>query len=157
MIAAAIPSVAATRTGDSTLGRICRVMIRRDGVPIDRAASTNSRSFSASTSPRTTRAACIQLVSPIAMTISRKVPSRGPRMPATVSRNRKIITSSKGSSGSARKRSVSRIRSPSIRRKKPAITPTVVPMKIATSIATVPTASEMRPPNIIRASMSRPS
>jgi hypothetical protein len=51
MIAPAMPSVAATITGEITLGRMWRVMIRSDGVPIDRAASTNSRSFSVSTSP----------------------------------------------------------------------------------------------------------
>jgi hypothetical protein len=40
MIASATPSVAATMTGDTTLGRMWRRMIRRGGVPIDRAAST---------------------------------------------------------------------------------------------------------------------
>ena len=81
MIASAMPRVAATMTGETTLGRMWRRMIRRGGVPMDRAASTNSRSFSASTSPRTMRAACIQLVTPMAKTISRKVPSSGPMMP----------------------------------------------------------------------------
>ena len=40
MIAAAIPSVAATRTGDRTLGRMWRHMIRCVGVPSETAAST---------------------------------------------------------------------------------------------------------------------
>ena len=53
-------------------------MIRRLGVPIDFAASTNSRSFSASTSPRTIRAVCIQLVMPMMKTISRKMPGLRP-------------------------------------------------------------------------------
>ena len=48
--ALAIPSVAETMIGDRIEGRICREMIRRAGVPIERAASTNSRSLIESTS-----------------------------------------------------------------------------------------------------------
>ncbi|EKD60189.1 MAG: hypothetical protein ACD_54C00900G0002 [uncultured bacterium] len=91
------------------------MMIRRGAAPMDRAASTYSRSFSASTSPRTMRAACIQLVMPMAKTISKKAPISGPRMPATRSRNSITITSSNGISGSARNMSVNRISGPSRR------------------------------------------
>ena len=50
-------------------------------------------------------------------TISRKIPVSGPNMPRSVSRNSMMMTSSSGSSGSARNRSVSRISRPSSRRK----------------------------------------
>ena len=42
------------------------------------AAVTNSRSFSASTSPRTMRAVCIQLEMPMTNTMSRKIPVSRP-------------------------------------------------------------------------------
>ena len=117
MIAEAMPSVAETMMGDITLGRMWRSTRRWDGVPIERAASTNSRSFSASTSPRTIRAVCIHEVAPIAVTIRRKIPPSGPKPFDSGSRNSVTINSSKGSSGSARNRSVSRIRCPSRRLK----------------------------------------
>ena len=66
MIAVAMPRVAETMIGDSTLGRMCRVISFWLVVPMERAAITNSRSFSASTSPRTIRAVGIQLVTPMA-------------------------------------------------------------------------------------------
>ena len=43
MIALAMPSVADNMIGDSTLGRMCRPISWAFAVPIDRAASTNSR------------------------------------------------------------------------------------------------------------------
>ena len=115
--ALAMPSVAETMMGDITLGRMCRVTMRRAGVPIEREASTNSRSFSASTSPRTMRAVFIHEVTEMAVTIRMKMPVSGPKASTSVSRNRSTISSSSGSSGSARKRSVSRISGPSSRLK----------------------------------------
>ena len=61
-----------------------------------------------------------------------------------------MITSSSGRLGRASIRSVKRISGLSSRRKKPDSTPTSVPKVIATSIATTPTASEIRPPNRLR-------
>jgi hypothetical protein len=78
MIAVAIPSVAETMIGDSTFGRIWRRIMSKSEVPIDRAASTNSRSFRARTSPRTMRAVCIHEVMPTSVTIRMKVPPSGP-------------------------------------------------------------------------------
>ena len=73
-----MPSVADTVIGDRTLGRTCRLIMRRAGVPMEREAMTNSRSFSASTSPRTIRAVCIQEVMPMTKTISMNMPVSGP-------------------------------------------------------------------------------
>ena len=157
MIAVAIPSVAATMIGDSTLGRMWRVIIRRFGVPMDRAARMNSRSFRPRTSPRTIRAACIQLVAPIADTIRTKVPKPGPIAWPSGSRNSVTISSRSGSRGRARNSSVIRISGASSRRKKPDRIPIRVPSVTAISIAVSPTASDTCPPFISRASMSRPS
>ena len=63
------------------------------------------------------RAVFIQLVMPMMKTMSRKIPVSGPNMPRSVSRNSMMMTRSSGSSGSARKRSVTRISRPSSRRK----------------------------------------
>ena len=92
-------------------------MMRRRRVPMLRAAVTNSRSFSASTSPRTMRAVCIQLVMPMTNTMSRKIPVSGPNAVRRVSRNSMMMTRSSGSRGSARNRSVVRISGPSRRLK----------------------------------------
>ena len=74
-----------------------------------------------------------------------------------LSRNRYITSSSSGSVGSARKRSVSHIRAASTQPlAMPATEPTSTPTVSATSMAAKPTASEMRPPYIMRASRSWP-
>jgi len=117
MIALAMPSVAETMIGLITLGSTWRVIIRLGGVPIERAARTNSRSFIVSTSPRTIRAVCIQLVTPMAKTIRKKIPVSGPKRRDKGSRNSVTIKRRSGNSGSARNRSVSRIRISSSRRK----------------------------------------
>ena len=58
-----------------------------------------------------------------------------------------MTSSSSGSGGSDRNRSVSHIRPAStLPREMPATAPTSMPTTIATSIAASPTASEMRPP-----------
>ena len=113
MIALAMPKVAETMIGLSTLGRMWRVMMRRRRVPMLRAAVTNARSRSASTSPRTMRAVCIQLVMPMTNTTSRKIPVSGPKAARRLSRKSMMTTSSSGSSGSARNMSVPRISRPS--------------------------------------------
>ncbi len=77
MIALASPSVAETMIGESTLGKMCRLMMRRSRVPMDCAASTNSRSLMASTSPRTMRAVFIHEVMPMTKTIRMKMPGLG--------------------------------------------------------------------------------
>ncbi len=157
MIACATSSVAATITGETTLGRMWRRMMRWGAAPMDRAASTYSRSFSASTSPRTMRAVCIHEVAPMATTIRVKAPSSGPRTLAIRSRNNITMTSSSGISGRARNMSVSRISGPSSRRKYPARMPMNVPSVMAMIMATKPTASDTLPACIILCSMSRPS
>jgi hypothetical protein len=149
--ALATPKVAETMIGDITLGKIWRKIIRRAGV-LDREAKTNSRSFSAKTSPRTIRAICIQDVTPIAITIRIKIPPSGPNEITKGPRN--TISKSKGR---ARNRSVKRIKIPSRRRKYSASTPTKVPSKIDRAIAVKPTAMVICPPAKIRASMSRPN
>ena len=157
MIAVAIPSVADTMIGDSTFGRICRVMIWLLLVPMDRAARTNSRSLMARTSPRTIRAVGIHEVMPMAQTIRMKIPRSSPNAADRGSRNSSIMTSSKGSRGRARNRSVRRISGPSSRLKNPATTPMNEPRNSASSIAVMPTDTEVCPPDIIRAKISRPN
>ncbi len=61
-------SVAATMTGVSVLGRICRRMIRDDATLMMRAASTYSLRRSTMVEARTVRAYCTQLVSEIETT-----------------------------------------------------------------------------------------
>jgi hypothetical protein len=151
--ALATPKVAETMIGDITLGKIWRKIIRRAGV-LDREAITNSRSFSAKTSPRTIRAVCIQDVTPIAITIRMKIPPSGPNEITKGPRNTITISKRKVR---ARNRSVKRIKIPSRRRKYPASTPTKVPSKIDRAIAVKPTAMVICPPAKIRASMSRPN
>ena len=157
MMALAMPSAAATVMGLRVLGRMWRRIMRTGGAPIERAASTNSRSLRASTSPRTTRAVCIQEVLPIDTTIKIKMPASGPRRLDRTSRNSITITSKRGSRGRARNRSVMRIRTPSRRRKKPAVTPISVPRQMAMDMAVKPTAIDTLPPAIMRANRSRPS
>ena len=71
---------------------------------MERAANSYSRSFNASTSPLTIRAACIQLVTPIAKTIRMNAPSSGPTIPAILSRNSMTMTKRSGIKGRAGKR-----------------------------------------------------
>ncbi len=156
IIALAIPRVAETIIGLNTLGKICLEIIRREGAPILWAATTNSCSLSVSTSPRTIRAVCIQLVIPITNTISIKIPVSGPKAARKVSLNNIIITSKSGSSGRAKNKSVKRIKGPSRRLKKPANTPIAVPTNNDNNIATTPTNNDTLPPAITCASVSRP-
>ena len=157
IIAFAIPKVAETIIGDITLGRMWRRINRVLVVPMDLAASTNSRSLSASTSPRTIRAVGIQLVIPIETVIRIKIPFSGPNALFKTSRNNNIITSKMGSRGSARNKSVIRINRLSRRLKNPAKTPMKLPSTSAKSMAVNPTAIEVCPPAIIRARVSRPN
>ena len=83
IIAFAMPKVADTIIGDITLGRIWRKISRVLLVPIDLAAHTNSRSFSAKTSPRTIRAVGIQLVIPIETVMRMKIPFSGSKTRGT--------------------------------------------------------------------------
>ena len=152
-----MPKVADTIIGDSTFGKMWRVIIREFFVPIERAERTNSRSFNAKTSPRTIRAVGIQLVIPIAVTIKMKIPVSGPNAPFNGSRNNSIITNSNGKIGNAKNRSVRRIKGPSKKRKNPAKTPTNVPKTNDRPIAAKPTEIEVCPPAIIRAKVSRPN
>ena len=115
-------------------------------MPKDLAASTNSLSFTAKTSPLTILAIGIQLVRPIADTINIKIPVSGPKSPLRVSRNSIIITKRRGRRGKARNRSVNRISGPSNLLKKPDITPISVPNKTQSAIAVTPTSNDTRPP-----------
>ncbi len=121
-----------------------------------RAASTNSCCLIDSTSPRTTRAVCIQLVTPMMNTTRRKMPSSGPKRSFSGSRNRRMTTRSNGNSGKARNRSVTRMSGPSSLRKKPESTPMPVPRMSPKIMAANPTASDTRPPTSSLASTSRP-
>ena len=71
-------------------------------------------------------------------------------------RNSAMVTSRRGSSGRARKRSVSRMSGPSSRLKQPAARPTAVPTVRERAMAAAATASDTRPPASIRARVSRP-
>ena len=115
MIACAMPSVAATTIGLSAFGKMCSRMMRSGRAPMLRAATTYSHCLMASTCPRTMRAVCIQLVMPMTATISTKMPASRPSEDCSGSRNSIMATSSSGSTGSARNRSVTRISGPSIR------------------------------------------
>src|SRR5262245_19638437 len=64
-IAEATPKVAATRTGASVLGRMCRTIVRMSDAPSARAASTYSRDRVLRNSPRVSLAMVGQFVSPI--------------------------------------------------------------------------------------------
>ena len=125
-------------------------------VPPLLAAKMNSWFLIASTSPRTMRAVCIQLVMPITKTIRINIPVSGPNIARKVSRNSMIITSSSGKSGNARKRSVKRISGPSSHLTYPDNSPTTVPKNSDRAIATMPTDRDKRPPASTCASMSRP-
>ncbi|MOA06615.1 hypothetical protein D3C78_1262650 [compost metagenome] len=117
MMAEAMPRVAETMIELSTFGRIWRRMMRYSRMPLDFAAMMNSWLLIVSTSPRTMRAVCIQLVIPITKTMRMKMPVSGPKAARSVSRNSMRMTSSSGNSGRARNRSVSRISGPSSLRK----------------------------------------
>ena len=85
------------------------------------------------------------------------MPSSSPKMLFSLSRNKKISSSSKGSCGRLRKRSVTHISTESTQpRDMPAMEPMTTPTVTAISIAARPTESEMRPPYNMRARMSRP-
>ena len=147
MMAAATSMVAATITGPSELGRMWRTICRCVLAPSARAASTNSFSRRLKNCARTTRAAGIQRKPPITSTISTKMPTSGPTSDFNPSRKKKISTSSIGSCGMLRNRSVTHIRKASTQpRDMPAMAPTVTPTAMATTIEARPTASEMRPP-----------
>ncbi len=74
----------ATMIGPNAFGRMWRRMIRPAPAPFERAASTNSFSFSASVSPRTRRATPVQFT--IESVINRSTnPFRSP--PSAVSRS----------------------------------------------------------------------
>ena len=126
-------------------------------VPIERAASTNSRSLMASTSPRTIRAVGIQEVIATTVTIRMNMPPSGPKLALSGCRNSVTATSSSGRIGSDRNRSVRRISGPSSLLKKPASTPTPAPMIRLSAMAAQPTAMEACPPARSWASVSRPS
>ena len=155
-MALAIPRVADTMIGLRMLGKICSIMIREEDTPTLLAARTNSRSFTTRVSPRTIRAVCIQLVIPITKTISKKMPVSGPNAARRASLNNMMITSSSGSSGRARNKSVIRMSGPSRGLKKPASTPTTVPRTNESSIAVTPTARATLPPASTWTSISRP-
>ena len=156
MMATAMPSAAATMTGLRQLGRMWRKITLRRRVPMLWAAATNSCCLMVSTSPRTTRAVCIQLVMPMMNTMSMKMPCSGPKVARRLSRNNMMMTSNRGSTGRAKNRSVRRMSTPSSRLKKPARTPIVVPRKTDNAMAVMATSSEIRPPTMERATMSRP-
>ena len=91
------------------------------------------------------------------ITIRMKMPVSGPSLAESGSRNSITITSSKGSRGRARNRSVRRISGLSRRRKKPADMPIKVPNMTEIDMAVMPTAIETLPPAIKRAIRSRPN
>ena len=156
IMAFAIPSVAETIIGLRILGSMWRNTIRWRRVPILCAAVTNSRSLMLKTSPRTIRAVCIQLVTPMMTTIKRKIPCSGPNIARNGSRNNMILTSRSGRSGNERNISVKRISGPSRDLTNPATTPISVPRNSAIKAADRPTASETWPPASICANVSWP-
>ena len=70
----AMPSVAATTTGAIDEGIMWRVTIRRWPAPSALPACTKSASRSERNSPRTSRAAVVQPVNPMAMMITQALP-----------------------------------------------------------------------------------
>ena len=157
MIAAATSIVAATITGPRLLGRMWRTTWRLVLAPSARAASTNSFSRSEKNCARTSRATGIQRKPPITSTIRMKMPTSRPNVCFSGSRNRKISSSSSGSCGRLRNRSVTHINAASTHpRAMPATAPMTTPTVMAISIAASPTARLMRPPYSMRASRSRP-
>ena len=103
---------------------------------MERSASMNSRSARELVSAKTMRAVCTQLTSAITIaTIHRLGDSTAARQIA------------RSSAGNAIIRSVKRIRTAPIQpRKKPAVTPTRVPMISATPLATMPMIRDVRAP-----------
>ena len=147
MMAAAMSMVPATITGPRLLGRMWRSTCRGTLAPSARAASTNSFSRRLKNCARTSRATGIQRKPPITSTIRMKMPASSPKAAFSGSRNRKISSSSSGSCGRLRNRSVSHISTTSTQpRAMPATAPISTPTVMAISIAASPTASEMRPP-----------
>src|SRR2546423_2577859 len=83
-IACGMPNVAWTMIGPRAFGRMCRERILLGRVPLDRAASTNSRSRSDIACPRTSRAMSIQRVTAMAkMILSSPRPKSSTRISAT--------------------------------------------------------------------------
>ncbi len=157
MMAAATSMVAATITGPRLLGRMCRTTWREVLAPSARAASTNSFSRRLKNCARTRRATGIQRKPPMTATMRMKMPTSRPKACFSGSRNRKISSSSSGSCGRLRNRSVTHISAASTQpRAMPATAPMSTPTVMAISIAARPTARLMRPPYSMRASMSRP-
>ncbi len=139
-------SVPCTNTGVRTLGRMWRQMMVRFFTPMPRAASMNERSRSEIVWARTRRVYQGHQVKAIANIALMKF---GPRAAAMA------IASSSG--GNARKTSVTRMMTSSIQPpRNPATAPSGVPMITATRTTSRPIDSEVRVPNMIRASMSRP-
>ena len=141
-----------------TLGSTSERVIRQIGMPIDRAASTYSLCLIASTCPRTMRATVAQLNVPITITTI-GTPCRsanGPiRSGVTETTDASEIAKSRNGiesiTSTARANNVS-----TMPPKKPAISPTTVPMSTVRSVAITPTSSEMREPYAIRTRRSRP-
>ncbi len=122
-------------------------MIRRSLAPRDRAASTNSRSLSESTCPRTTRATEAQLKNPMTrIAICRLGLNTDTSATATMMNGTERITSMRRAS------SVS-TQPP----KYPEIRPTVTPSTTVSRVAVTPTSNEIRAPYAVRTRMSRPS
>jgi hypothetical protein len=88
MIAAATSIVAATITGPSAFGRMCRTTWRVVLAPSARAASTNSFSRSDRNCARTRRATGIQRKMPMTTTIRMKMPASAPMYFFSESRKR---------------------------------------------------------------------
>ena len=146
-MAAATSMVAATITGPKALGRMWRTTRRALPAPSARAASTNSFSRSDRNWARTSLATGIQRKPPMTTTMRTKMPPSDPNTLLKEFWKRYITSSSSGSRGSDKKRSVSHMRPvPTAPRDMPATAPTMVPTPIATNIAASPTAREMRPP-----------
>ena len=111
-------------------------MMRRFVAPSDVAASTNSRSRSDMTWPRTTRAIGAQVNSTMTASV---MPRLGPASDTSEMAN--------SSCGRHRVVSISQFRTTStLPRRKPATSPTSVPMPMLHTVATAPTNSEMRAP-----------
>jgi len=145
-MAAAMPRVAFTRIGPTTLGRMWRAMIRALDAPDPRAASTYSFSLMESTWPRTTRAMYIH---PMPASTSTMVVLSLPNFFMAMARM--------AMAGTTRNRSVMRMRTWSENfPKNPAREPRAVPTTVAISATARPIFSEIWPANMISVTWSRP-
>ncbi len=141
-------SVAYTATGPIRLGTTCRTRMPKVPTPLARAASMNSRRFSASVWPRTIRAVVSQPTAPMA----RNRPARLPRP----KKAEKMMTTKRY--GNEYSTSTNRIISSSVRPPTyPAKEPHAMPTARLTAVASKPMSSEMRTPYSVRTSRSRPS